>query len=571
MPTLSTAISTGAAELRRRASRAPEYERESHALVRLARAQTGPRDLLLRTVVDAALDLCRAGSAGISLLEEPDGNRQFRWLALTGEVGALQGKLTAWRDCPCAAALDARESLLFIDPAETFEVLHGLQTPVSEGLVVPIETDGVPLGAIWVMSHSTARRFEREDVRLLSSLSAVAGSAIRLTTVRDEQADDCRQRDEFLAMLSHELLGPMGPIDNAVTAARAYCVDNENALVLLGIAQRQIGRLRTLMDDLLDAVRLQHGKMRLDIRNVSLKEVAADAVASVQDGLSKRRQRLTVVGLDKDITLSADYARVTQVLTNLLSNSVRYTPERGHIALAARRASDGQTVSITVRDNGEGVCSEDLPSVCDLFVQSSATQRERDGGLGVGLAVAKRIVELHQGTLDVFSAGAGRGTTVTVRLPAADGPQSANDDNAHGETGGTGAAVKVLLIDDCEDALRALATVLSLDGYAVETAASGGAALRLLEMSRPDVIIADIGLPDLDGFELAKAIRRDKSLDAVHLVALSGYADETDRTRAFVAGFQAFITKPLSIEKLRATIAARPRSSTDQFPSEPGP
>jgi len=161
MPTVSTAIISGAAELRRRSSRAPEYERESRALVRLARAQTGPRDVLLQTIVDAALELCRAGSAGISLVEELDGNRYFRWLAVAGQVAGLRGNLTAWKDCPCAIAPELQESLLLVDPLQTFEALRGGPAYITEGLVVPIETDGVPLGAIWVMSHSDSCRFEQ--------------------------------------------------------------------------------------------------------------------------------------------------------------------------------------------------------------------------------------------------------------------------------------------------------------------------------------------------------------------------------------------------------------------------
>ncbi|MFP3550166.1 ATP-binding protein [Paraburkholderia sp. SIMBA_049] len=556
MATVSTAISSGAAELRRRSSRAPEYERENRALVRLARAQTGPRDVLLQTIVDAALELCCAGSAGISLVEEQDGNRYFRWLAVAGQVAGLRGNLTAWKDCPCGIALESQESLLLVDPLQTFEALRGGPAYISEGLVVPIETDGIQLGAIWVMSHSDSCRLEREDVRLLSSLSAVAGSALMLTNARDQKANDSRQRDEFIAMLSHELLGPMGPIDNAVTATKAYCAGNENALVLLGIAERQISRLRTLMDDLLDAVRLQHGKLRLDIKNVSLKEIAADAVASVQDGLEQRRLQLSVAGLDKDIILVGDHVRLSQVITNLLSNSVRYTPEGGRILLSAACEPDGKTVTIAVQDNGRGIAAEDLASVCNLFVQSRGGSKEANGGLGVGLAVVKRIVELHHGTLDVASAGTGKGTTVTVRLPICCEPNPSTDRHTGIETAPGVKPVSILLVDDCEDALQSLSTMLALDGHSVDTADSGAAAMRRLKSTKPDVAIVDICLPDADGFDVARAIRRDDSLDDIYLVALSGYADETDGRCAFAAGFNAYVTKPLSIGRLRAILAA---------------
>ncbi len=550
-----TVVNAGAAELRQRPSRAPEYARESRALVRLARAQTRPRGVLLQTIVDTALELCGAGSAGISLVEELDGNRYFRWLAVAGQVAGLQGKLTAWRDCPCGIALEMQESLLLVDPVQTFDALRGAPVHVTEGLVVPIETDGAPLGAIWVMSHADSCRFEREDARLLSSLSAVAGSALTLANARDEKANDSRQRDEFIAMLSHELLGPMGPIDNAVTAAKSYCAGNENAVALLGIAQRQILRLRTLMDDLLDGVRLQHGKLRLDIRNVSLKEIAADAVASVQEGLVKRQHRLTVAGLDKDITLQGDYVRLSQVIANLLSNSVRYTPAGGHILLSAVCENDGRTVTLAVRDNGRGIPTEDLSSVCNLFTQSRASAKEASGGLGIGLAVVKRIVELHHGALDIASAGAGKGTTVTVRLPIRCAPTATAGDDTGSEVAPAVKTIHVLLVDDCNDALRSLSTVLALDGHSVETAGCGETAMSRLASRKPDVVILDIGLPDMDGYDVARAIRQDEGLKDIFLVALSGYADETDRMRAIAAGFNAYMTKPLSIGTLRAVLA----------------
>lgn len=253
------------------------------------------------------------------------------------------------------------------------------------------------------------------------------------------------------------------------------------------------------------------GKLRLDIKNVSLKEVAADVVASVQNGLEQRRLQLIVAGLDKNIILAGDHVRLSQVITNLLSNSGRYTPVGGRILLSSACETGGKTVTIAVQDNGKGIAAEDLASVCNLFVQSRGGPKEANGGLGVGLAVVKRIVELHHGTLDMASTGPGKGTTITVRLPICCEPNPSTDCHTGIETAPSVKPVSILLVDDCEDALQSLSTVLALDGHSVETADSGAMAMRRLRSSKPDVAIMDICLPDADGVDVARAIRRDES------------------------------------------------------------
>jgi CheY-like chemotaxis protein/anti-sigma regulatory factor (Ser/Thr protein kinase) len=307
------------------------------------------------------------------------------------------------------------------------------------------------------------------------------------------------------------------------------------------------------MDDLLDAVRLQHGKLRLAIKTVSLKEIVADAVVSVRHGVVQRGQQLTGIGLDNDITLHGDYVRLSQVVANLLSNSIRYTPERGHIWVTCE--ADERMVTISVKDDGNGIAPEDLPSVCKLFVQCRQGPQGFSGGLGVGLAVVRRIVELHHGTFEVASPGTGKGTTVTVRLPRWHDSETSNDGAGQTDARANATPRRVLLVDDCEDALKSLSMVLELEGHSVETADSGTGALRRLATSKPDVAIVDIGLPDMDGFDIAGAIRRDESCNGIHLIALSGYADEAYRDRAIAAGFNAYVVKPLSINQLRAILA----------------
>jgi signal transduction histidine kinase len=501
--------------------------------------------------VENACDLCCAGSAGISLLEEHDGQRYFRWLSVAGEVSALRGKMTAWRDCPCGMALDAHESLLFTDPQQEFPVLWAGPVRVTEGLVVPIETDGAQLGAIWVMSHTDSCRFEREDVRLLSSLATVAGAALTVTSARDARENDSRRRDEFIAMLGHELLGPVAPIDNAVAAAKAQSAGNEHVVQLLTIAQRQIRRLRTVMDELLDAARLQHDKLRLELREASLKGIVSDAILSVEHRLRLRAQTLTVSGLDDDLVVQADDVRLSQVVGNLLSNSVRYSPEGGHIELRITTDLPSKTVIIAVRDNGSGIAMKDLPRLFDLFVQSH--DAAGNGGLGVGLAVVKRLVELHDGTVEVTSQGPGKGTEVTARLPILCETLSYQADRS--EAAPPGRPLQILLVDDDDDALGALSAMLICEGHSVDMADSGGAALLQLEHVKPELAIVDLDMPGMDGFDVARAIRADASCQDIYLVALSGYVEDGYRCQAFTAGFDAYVTKPLSLDAFKKLFA----------------
>jgi signal transduction histidine kinase/ActR/RegA family two-component response regulator len=550
--------------LAQRPARAAEHATENLELMGLARALTGPRDALMQAISEAALRLCRAGSAGISLVENQQNSRVFRWLAAAGLCAGLRGKTTAWDECPCGVTLDANEPQFFVRPQDDFVCLQFPGIDVPEGVVVPIPADGEQLGAIWVMSHTPDQQFDLEDVRLLSNLAVFAGAALKTVGERDDGTANDRRHNEFIAMLGHELRNPMAPIDGAIGAAKQLCAENGKALDVLTIAQRQMRILRTLVDDLLDAARLKHGKLHIKLSDTSLGEITFDAITAVKHHFESRQHTLKVSGLDGPILVRADHVRLSQVLGNVLSNAAKYTPAGGIVELDVLRPSEREvqdspaTVVIEVRDNGVGIDPAVQSHVFDLFAQSTQVRNRPEGGLGIGLAVAKRLVERHGGTISLNSNGVGHGTVVTLRLPIVRLPEAVHLSERKVDAPAPGpGSVHLLLVDDNKDALHVLQLLLELDGHDVTVADNGSDAVRLMADKHPEVAIVDVGMPVMDGFDVARAVRLDHSLDDVMLIALTGYASESDKSRALAAGFDYHLTKPLSLEKLQYILANR--------------
>jgi CheY-like chemotaxis protein/anti-sigma regulatory factor (Ser/Thr protein kinase) len=356
-----------------------------------------------------------------------------------------------------------------------------------------------------------------------------------------------RAKDEFLAMLGHELRNPLAPIVTALHLMRLQgsgSLERERAVI-----ERQVSHLVRLVDDLLDVSRVVRGELRLERAPVEVATVVADAIEVAGPLVEERRHRLTVSVPRSGLLLDADAERIAQVVTNLVTNAAKYTPSGGQITVLAR-ADDGQ-IRLEVADDGAGIAPELLPVVFDPFTQGRQGLDRKDGGLGLGLAIARQLIVAHGGTIEARSAGPGRGTTMVVHLPRADAPSSTrvrSHDVALRES--RSAARRVLVVDDNPDAAELLHAVLTQVGHEVRTAADAPSALQLVQTFAPDIAFIDVGLPVMDGYELARQLRRVSNFAITPLVAVTGYAQDDDRRRALANGFTEHLSKPLAPDRV---------------------
>jgi signal transduction histidine kinase len=444
-------------------------------------------------------------------------------------------------------------------------------------------------------AHST---FQAEKTRELEQLNttlreAVAGLEAANRALHNEisernrieqrlkEAD--RHKDEFLAMLAHELRNPLAPIHNAVQLMCRKPAADPQLEWARDVIGRQSAHLSRLVDDLLDVSRITRGKINISSRPLELATVVARAVETVQPMLTQQKHELCIDLPAAPLKLMGDLTRLTQIVGNLLSNAVKYTDAGGKIRLSARL--DGGAVEISVRDNGIGIPAPLLPTVFDLFNQAGVMDERSRGGLGIGLALVKRLVELHGGSVGVQSAGAGQGTEFTVRLPAMTAELPAampaaletgrfaaaapNPAAPSERQGSVSARLRILIADDNRDALESLAVLLRLAGYETRTAADGFMALETAPSFMPDVALLDIGMPKLDGYELARRIRAQPWGRAVVLVALTGWGQESDRRRSRDAGFDAHWVKPLDVERFTEYLANLPTTSEPAVTRQP--
>jgi PAS domain S-box-containing protein len=382
----------------------------------------------------------------------------------------------------------------------------------------------------------------------------------QLAALRSEAETASRAKDEFLALLSHELRNPLAPILTALQLMKlrgADAVERERVVI-----ERQAHHLVRLVDDLLDVSRITRGKIELHREPVELAEVIAKAIEMASPLIEQRRHELDVAVAQHGLRISVDPARFAQVISNVLINAAKYTEKGGQIAIAAMRV--GPCVELAVRDTGMGIDADMLPRVFDLFVQERQALDRSQGGLGLGLSIVKSLVELHGGTVRADSLGRSRGTTITIRVPAlAETPAV---------EGAAGAAVRqpagnghtVLVVDDNQDAAATLADLLEAMGYSTRVAHDGPDALRVAEEFDPELALLDIGLPVMDGYELAQRLRKRAGGRPHWLIAVTGYGQESDKQRAREASFDAHMVKPVKVDQLQGVIRgllARPPPS----------
>ena len=355
-----------------------------------------------------------------------------------------------------------------------------------------------------------------------------------------------RQTNEFLAMLAHELRNPLAPISNALNLLSRKPASDATEQWVREVLQRQTGQMSRLVDDLMDVSRITRSAISLVRKPVDMRHVARVAADASLQWVEERRHALSLDLPDHELVVLGDEARLVQVMQNLLDNAAKYTPEGGRIEVRARR-EDG-AVLVAVQDNGIGMENEMLRSAFDLFRQGRQGLDRPEGGLGVGLTLVQRLVAMHGGTVEAFSAGPGKGSEFRVRLPVADGAALLPE---NGKPPPAQRALRVVVVDDNQDAANALRLLLEGDGHEVKLAGDGISGLALAREYKPDYLLLDIGLPRLSGYDIAASLRADPAMKDTTIVAITGYGQVHDRNRTAAMGFDHHLTKPVEFSTLQ--------------------
>jgi PAS domain S-box-containing protein len=551
---------------------------ELHALTRLHELATlsiqdGRLEPVLAETLDAAMDLGASDCGTIQLFDAHSSDLKMAihrglpqwWVDFwNGPAKAHGASSRALRQQERVIVEDVERSDVFGDPVlRDTQLKAGIRAMQSTPLVT---RTGQPVGCFSTHYKSPHRPDER-TLRVLDLLafqaadiiaktraeSALRESEERLGRANDELAESARRKNEFIAVLSHELRNPLAPIRYALPVLQREPL-NEGAVRAVHVIDRQVGHLTRLVDDLLDVSRITRGKIELRQEPVTVGSIVSAAIEAASPAIAAARHSLEVVVPEEPIWVRADRARIGQVLTNLLDNAAKYTPRGGRIRVEA--AHDNGTAVIRVEDNGVGISSEALPTIFEMFLQVKAPQRGSRagdpasvpdlsrGGLGIGLALVRQLVDMHEGTVEAHSAGIGHGAEFIVRLPASD-PGSAQElVRAATDATTSGRRLKVLVVDDNVDLVEMLAIVVEGLGHDVRKALDGRTAISAATAYRPDVVLLDLGLPVISGIDVARQLRQRPETAHVYLVALTGWGQAEDRARTREAGFDHHLTKP---------------------------
>lgn len=447
-------------------------------------------------------------------------------------IHPTQERTTAPEDCPVCLAVQSREPCHRL--SAIFKHRDGTAIPVSYSVVPIADRDGGG-AAISFSSVAGLRRMEN-DLR-------------RLT---EELAETERRKTEFIATLAHELRNPLAPIRHALEMMRKASDNATSMASLRDIMERQLGHLVHLVNDLLDIARVTSGQLTLKKERVALQEILEAALEASAPLRESVKNSLTLTMPPEPLIVHGDATRLAQVFTNILDNAARYSPSDGRTSVTVER--DGGQVSIDIADIGIGIAREALNRIFDLFTQVGRETPGPHAGLGIGLNLARRLVQMHDGELVASSEGIGRGSHFIVTLPLAD---AAVPDTAQTlPPRGAPRSVRALIVDDNVDAAASLSLLLQLGGHITRLAHDGREALDLVREFKPDIVLLDIGLPGINGYEVARAIRRMPELGSALLVAITGWGAAEDRLQSKQAGFDEHLTKPVDISMIELILTA---------------
>lgn len=425
------------------------------------------------------------------------------------------------------AARRAAEDVFLRKDGSTFTALYSIS---------PMSVDGQVEGAVVTFTDITERKRIEDELR----------------RVADELAEVDRRRTEFLATLAHELRNPLAPLRNGLQVIKLAKHDPAVLTRTGEIMERQLAIMVHLVDDLLDMARITNGSISLKKKTVDLSSVIDSAVETSRSLIEAGRHTLEVDYPDAPMRAEIDPTRIAQAVSNLLNNAAKYTLPGGRITLTVRR--EGQSARIAVADSGIGIPDEAIDSVFAMFTQLKNGAQFAQGGLGIGLSLVRRLVELHDGSVQAESPGLGRGSTFSIRLPLGAASATTVSDGAPAGPRESAVALKIVVVDDNVDAAETLAAMLEMLGHQVSVAHGGKAALTLVAQQQPDLVFLDIGMPDMGGYEVAAALRKEPGTKPLSLVALTGWGADADRAQAMQAGFDHHLTKPATADSVNAVL-----------------
>jgi signal transduction histidine kinase/DNA-binding response OmpR family regulator len=441
------------------------------------------------------------------------------------------------------------------------ESLARREMNLGDVFVLPLSVRGKTHGALCLARAVQRSSFAEDDLRLAHELASRAGMAIENTLLVRSIQDADRRKDEFLAMLAHELRNPLAPIRNAVQLLRVVSPESDDLQQARDLIDRQVTHLVRLVDDLLDATRIARGKVELRKERCDVSRIVRQVAEDYRPLFADSGLTLVVDVAEEPIWVDGDPTRLTQIVSNLLNNASKFTDRGGDVAVGLDRQADGRRATLRVRDTGIGIDPRMLSSIFDVFVQADRSLERVRGGLGLGLSLVKGLVDLHGGDVLANSGGLGRGAEFVVHLPLATKSSSAAASLPPDAAPlGCGAKHRVLVVDDNRDAAHSAATLLELAGHIVRTAYTGADGLAVAGEFRPDVMLCDIGLPGgMSGYDVARAIRQDVDLPAIYLIAVTGYGRDEDHRQAEEAGFDLHLTKPVDCQRLFDILAQLPQ------------